>query len=170
MQVIYFTVCMLSLILYLVLGIPPQEQQFKIDSQVIATHMTAWHKGAVRRCLDTTCTVVVDPTSYLFPAMTDGPAFSKSRFTTRFDATTKVLMTSVNSNVPASTGISYSVIMSALNQGVGGESSMIGVFDKATSKVNLTALTGIYDKKVVDVPAGIAAAMTDGTPVIVSNM
>jgi hypothetical protein len=170
MQVIYFTVCMLSLIVYLVLGVPAQEQQFKIDSRVIATHMTAWHKGAVRHCLAETCTVLVDPTSYLLPAIKDGPAFSKNRFTSRFDTTTKVLMTSVDSNVPDVTGVSYTVLMSALNEGVGGESSMIGVFDKAASKINLTALTGIYDRKVIDVPAGIAAAMTDGTPVIISNM
>ncbi|MDW9479054.1 hypothetical protein GOB57_10300 [Sinorhizobium meliloti] len=170
MQIIYFTVCMISLILYLVLGIPPQEQQFKLDSQVIATHMTAWHKGAVRSCLDKACTPLVDPTAYIFPSMANGTAFAKGRFTSRYDATTKVLMTSVNANVPASTGVSFAVIMAALNEGVGGESSMIGVFHKGTAKVNLTALTGIYDKKVIDVPPGIAAVMTDGTPVIVTDM
>ncbi len=170
MQIIYFTVCMISLILYLVLGLPPQEEQFKIDRQVIATHMTAWHKGALKRCLNTSCNPVVDPTAYLYPAMTSGTAFSKNRFTSRYDATTKILMTSVNSAVPGSTGISYEVIMATLNESVDGESSMIGVFDKATSKVKLTALTGIYIKKTVDVPPGIAAAMTDGTPVIVSDI
>lgn len=170
MQIIYATMCMLSLILYLALGLPPQEEQFKIDRQVMAAHMTAWHKGAVRRCVETTCTALVDPSAYLFPGMKDGTAFSKDRFTTRYDATAKVLMTSVNSSVPKSSGLSYDVIMSGLNENMGGESSMIGVFDKATSKVKLTALTGIYDKKIIDVPSAIAAAMTDGTPVIVSHM
>jgi hypothetical protein len=170
MQVIYVTMCMLSLILYLVLGLPPQEQQFKLDRDVVAAHMTAWHKGAVRRCLDTACTPQVDPSAYLFPSMKSGTAFSKDRFTTRYDATTKILMTSVNPGVPASTGLSYDVIMAGLSEKMGGESSMIGVFDKGTSKVKLTALTGIYDKKIIDVPPAIAAGMADGTPVIVSNM
>ncbi|MBY3151262.1 hypothetical protein HFO56_02535 [Rhizobium laguerreae] len=170
MQIIYVTMCMISLILYLALGLPQQEQQFKIDRQVLAAHMTAWHKGAVRRCVESSCTAVVDPTAYLFPSMKVGTAFSKDRFTTRYDATTKALMTSVNAGVPASTGLSYDVIMSGLNEKMGGESSMIGIFDKGTSKVRLTALTGIYDKKIIDVPSGIAAGMTDGTPVIVSHM
>ncbi|MCS4089479.1 hypothetical protein [Rhizobium sp. BK176] len=170
MQIIYVTMCMLSLILYLALGIPAQEEQFKIDRQIMATHMTAWHKGAVRRCLETTCTAIVDPTAYLFPGMKDGTAFSKDRFTTRYDTATKTLMTSVNSTVPKSSGLSYDVIMAGLNDKMGGESSMIGVFDKSTGKVKLTALTGIYDKKVVDVPPAIAAAMADGSPVIVSHM
>jgi hypothetical protein len=170
MQIIYVTMCMLSLILYLALGIPPQEEQFRMDRQVIAAHMTAWHKGAVRRCLETSCPATVDPTDYLFPGMKDGAAFSKDRFTTRYDATTKVLMTSVNSTVPKSSGLSFDVIMAGLNEKMGGESSMIGVYDKATQKVKLTALTGIYDKKVIDVPSAIAASMADGSPVIVSNM
>jgi hypothetical protein len=170
MQIIYVTMCMLSLILYLALGIPAQEQQFKIDRQVMAAHMTAWHKGAVRRCVETTCTALVDPSAYLFPGMKDGTAFSKDRFTTRYDVTTKILMTSVNSSVPKSSGLSYDVIMSGLNEKMGGESSMIGIFDKGTSTVKLTALTGIYDKKIIDVPSSIAAGMTDGTPVIVSHM
>jgi hypothetical protein len=170
MQIIFFTTCMISLILYLVLGLPPQEAQFKLDSEVIATHMTAWHKGSVRRCLANPCDPIVDPVPYLFPSMAQAEAFSKDRFTTNYDAATRVMMTSVNKSVFAATGISNDVIMAALNESVGGESSMIGVFDKASGKVKLTALTGIYDKKVVDVPPTIALGLTDGTPVIISNM
>jgi hypothetical protein len=170
MQIIYFTVCMISLILYAVLGIPPQEEQFKIERQVVATHMMAWHKAALKRCLDTACPATVNPTAYLYPSMSAGTAFSNNRFTSRYDSTTKILMTSVNASVPASTGISFDVVMATLNEDAGGESSMIGIFDKATSRINLTALTGFYGKTTIDVPPGIAGAMTNGTPVIVSDM
>lgn len=170
MQVIFFMMCMVCLVVYTAIGYPAPKDRTVEQGEILAAHMTAWHKGAVRRCVATTCGPVVDPTPYLFPSMSSAPAFAVNRFTTRYDATTKVMVTSVNTGVTDRTGVSYELLMSALNEGVGGESSSIGVFDKPSSKVKLTALTGVFDKTTVNVPPAIAAAMQDGTPVIVSNM
>lgn len=170
MQIIYVAFCMISLILYAALGLPPQEEGFKIDQKVVAAHMAAWHKAAIRRCNSVSCSGVVDPMTYMLPSMKNAPAFSTSRFATRYDPGTKVLMTSVNANEPARSGISFEAMMSGLNDGVDGESSMIGVFEKATGRVNLTALTGIYKTKYITVPPAIAVAIPDGSPVITTNL
>ena len=169
MQIIYFTIFMTTLIVYAVMGLSPAEEQFKTDRKVVATHMTAWHKGAALRCADVACNGVVDPKPYMYPSMTSAPAFSATRFTTRYDATSKLLVTSVTAAVTGR-GITNDVVMSGLSEMVEGESSMIGVFDKGAAKADFTSLTGVYKKKSIAIPAGIAAGIVDGSPVIVTNM
>lgn len=170
MQIIYFTMFMTTLIVYVILGIPPAEQQFKTERDIVAIHMTAWHKAAVRRCAtEKNCSGVVDPKPYMFASMLAGDAFSIARFSTRYDVTSNLLVTNVTAVAP-SKGLSYNVIMGGLNKEVDGESSMIGLFDKSSSRVNFTALTGIYKSKWVDLPSALASPLTDGVPVIVTNL
>ncbi len=170
MQIIYFTMFMTTLIVYVILGIPPAEQEFKRDRNIVATHMTAWHKGAVRKCAEEkTCSGVVDPKPYMFSSMLAGKAFDVARFVTRYDQTSNLLVTNVTASVPAR-GVSYDVVMSGLSEQADGESSMIGVFDKKTSRVNFTALSGIYKTKWVTLPSALASPMADGTPVIVTHL
>lgn len=169
MQIIYFTIFMTTLIAYVVLGLSPAEEQFKRDRDIVATHMTAWHKGAIKRCSTVACSGTVDPTSYMFSSMTSGSAFSKSRFTTKYDTASKLLITSVNKSVDDA-GISYAVVMSGLNEMTNGESSSIGVFNRSASRVDFTSLTGIYKKTYVTIPSALATGIADGSPVIVTNM
>nr|WP_250807642.1 hypothetical protein [Neorhizobium tomejilense] len=173
MQLIYFTIFMITMIAYAILGLPRQEEQFELDKDTVAIHMTAWHKSAIKRCSDaaaTPCaTGVINPTSYLYPSMRNGNAFGVSRFTTRYDATAKMLVTTVNP-VVANSGISNEVMFSALNKMVDGESSMIGVFNKTARRIDFDSLTGIYQKASVDVSTNLTTGFTTGSPVILTNM
>jgi hypothetical protein len=173
MQLIYFTIFLITMIAYAVYGLPRQEEEFNQRKEVIATHMTAWHKSAVKRCLDATATPcvsgVVDVTAHLYPSMRNGDAFEIGRFTTRYDATTKMLVTSINP-VVVNSGYPSEVVFGALNDMVDGESSMIGVLDRSTMKIKFESLTGIYQRTSIDVPSTLVSGVATGSPVIVTNM
>lgn len=171
MQIFYFTLFMASLIAYAVFGVSPATTKFQQDKSIIAAHMAAWHNASAKDCRATSCgTGTVDPTTYLYPSQAAGAAFAAGRFTTQYDATSKLLVTSVQSTVPTKTGLSFGAIESGLAEISNGESSSFGVFSKSTSQVNLVSHQGPSLTTTQSLPASIAASIPDGSPVIFSNM
>jgi hypothetical protein len=170
MQVLYVVLFMTTLVLYAALGRSPDTTRFEQDTTTVSVHMTAWHMGAVKACLATSCSGPVDPEPYMYKSMTDGTAFKVDRFSTRYDPATKLLVTSVNASVPAKTGMTYDAILGGLNKQTDGESSMIGVYDRAKSRIEFSTLQGIYKTTYVDVPASMAASIPDGSAAIVTHL
>ena len=176
MQILYFTMFMTTLILYAVLGLSPEETKFRIDREVFGAHMSSWHKAAVRTCAGeepgtSVCpSGTVDPVAKMLPTMKNAPAFDDDRFTSRFDAGTGILATIVSAAAEDETGLTHDLMMAGLNEQVDGESSMIGIFDRSTSRVAFTALTGIYKTTYIVLPPSISGSVPDGSPVIVSRI
>jgi hypothetical protein len=170
MQVLYFMLFMMALIAYVVLDRDPAEERAMLDRDVVAAHMEAWHHAAIQACEATACAGVVDAKPYLSPSVLAGNAFAVSRFTTRYDASGKMLVTYVNSTTPGKTGVSYEAVLAGLNKDLDGDSSMVGVFDRSTGRINFTSLQGVYKTTYVDAPASMTASLVDGSPVLITKM
>lgn len=161
---------MISLITYAVLNLSPAEERFQQDSKVFAVHMSSWHRAAMQECLDSGCAGAVDATPSLPSVISGSPAFATARFETNYDAASNFLLTNVLAGVPASTGLSFSVIIAGLNEGLNGESSSIGVFEAAGSRVVFTTLSNSHVRAPVVLPAALSAGVPDGAPVIISSL
>ena len=170
MQILYFTMFMISLVTYAILSLPPAEERFKQDNKVFAVHMSSWHRAAMQECIDNGCAGSVDATPSLPSVISGSPAFATARFETNYDAASNFLLTNVLAGVPASTGLSFPVIISGLNEGLNGESSSIGIFKSAGSRVVFTTLSNSHTRPPVNLPAALSAGVPDGAPVIISSL
>ena len=170
MQLIFFTVFVVGMIVWLTLGVQPDEADFKLKREIVAAHMETWHTAAVKFCVQSSCGVAVNPKGSLPPTVAAGDAFDVARFSTSYDSASKLIVTSIRDTWLQDSGLTYSVILSGLNSDGNRESSSIGVFDEGTSRINLVNNIPTSLVRHIDVPASIAGRLDDGSPVLVNRL
>lgn len=170
MQVLYILVFMTALLATVVLGVSPEQSRVRTDKRVIAAHMAAWHFAAIRFCSTRSCDGAVDPASELPGALAAAPAFDVPRFSSFYDPASKLIVTSVNADVPSRTGVSFGMILSGLNEPLNGESSSIGVFDRASGDLVLASMRGATRTIRLSLPPAVAARIPDGSAAVYNYM
>jgi hypothetical protein len=172
MQLAYMLSMFLAIMAFLFMGRERPVDPVQDESLALVQQMSAWHKGAIRVCVKSTCnTGTINPTAELPKAIKDGSSVTSVKFKTRYDASTKILITYLAVGALKPIGPTLGTVSAAFAKELGGEAtSAVGQFDSSTNKVVPNYIGGYALGTVVTVPSSIAGSIADGAPVIATRM
>jgi hypothetical protein len=170
MQAFYFlSALMLAFGLYLS-SVPRAPDPIIKESEAVLRNLAQWHIAASKLCLKTTCvTGLINPTSELPEMVSYNVSALQGSFETRYDDTTRDLVTYLKPNALTKfAGPTSGTVTAALGDVFKTQTFSVGAFDKSSGKIipNYRIRSG-YEKSV---PSAIAARIADGSPIIATKM
>jgi hypothetical protein len=140
------------------------------ESEAVLMNMATWHLAASKYCLANTCaTGQVNPTSKLSPVFSHNLGALQATYETRYDATTRDLVTFLQSGALAKfEGPTYGTVTGALGDVFGAQTFSVGIYDRSAGKIipNYRIRTN-YEKAI---PAAIGSRIVNGSPIIATKM
>lgn len=169
MQLMYILALFMLLMSLVFSSYPREPDPQPLESQYVLLNMATWHTAAVKRCVATPCASgLINPVSYL-PEMIRENDNITNQFQTRYDATTKDIVTYVRPAVMARfNGPNAGTLQAALEDALGKQTGSVGIYQRSGRKLipNYPIRDG-YEKII---PASIAGNIDDGTPIIATKM
>ncbi len=172
MQIIYLLSMFMVILAFAFVGMQRPSDPVQDESLALIQQMSAWHKGAIRVCVKTTCVSgSVNPSAQLPKAIKDGTAVTSAKFKTRYDDTAKILITYLDASALRPVGPTLGTVSAAIaTEFNGDETSSVGQFNGKTDKIEPNYVPGYALGAVITVPASIAGSIKDGAPVIATRM
>lgn len=171
MQIMYVLAFLVSIIVFVSTQGRDTAQMVADDARAVATHMATWHRAATEACLAACGPGPVSVTARLPAQVAAGTAFSASRFVSRYDNASKLLVTYMSPGFATRGTVTFGSVNSALAElaFLRGETSHVGIWNRTAGRV-------IFGQPPHGAPASMPLAspfmggvIPDGSPVLVAR-
>ncbi len=170
MQFLFIIAAFLLTFGLLISGLIREEPPLNNESQAIILDMASWHKAAVQVCVTSACsTGVIDATSELPAMLASNSARLQAMFETMYDGSSKNIVTFLRPGaLNKFDGPTFQTVNAQIRSTVQNQTSSLGVFDQATSKIVPTYFDRLGYEKTV--PSSISGSIANGSVVIMTKM